>query len=223
MAQKFITKGSIVYERKVQLHKLLEGNDWAKDFVTKGPKFYISNFELLFSRDTTTYLPMEEDERQPGGRFVPCRQNEVYSFLPSATTTVRKKIWDDTYLISDSAKTYQWKMVNETRKIAGVDCRKATTIIYDSIFVVAFYAETLPLSAGPEQFGGLPGVILGLVIPKMHVSYYATKISENSKTEIQIPKSKFKNISRNEYENILKKNMQWMFKKPDLLSLYYLL
>jgi hypothetical protein len=46
---------------------------------------------------------------------------------------------------------------------------------YDSIVVIAFYTDEIIPSSGPESFGGLPGMILGLAIPKMHTTWYATK------------------------------------------------
>ena len=46
----------------------------------------------------------------------------------------------------------------------------------DSIFVVAFYTDEIVSTGGPESFQGLPGMILGVVIPKMYTNWYATKV-----------------------------------------------
>ena len=34
----------------------------------------------------------------------------------------------------------------------------------DTVYVVAFYTEDIPVSGGPEMFGGLPGMILELTV-----------------------------------------------------------
>jgi GLPGLI family protein len=48
----------------------------------------------------------------------------------------------------------------------------------DSIYVVAFYTDQIPVSGGPESFTGLPGMILGVALPYEHITWFATKVSE---------------------------------------------
>ena len=60
--------------------------------------------------------------------------------------------------------------------IAGFKCRKAVGIIDDSIGIFAFYAEELLVRGGPETINGLPGMILGLAVPRLHATWFATKV-----------------------------------------------
>jgi GLPGLI family protein len=39
----------------------------------------------------------------------------------------------------------------------------------DSVYIVAFYAEDIHVSSGPESFTGPPGMILKLSLPHEHV------------------------------------------------------
>jgi GLPGLI family protein len=48
----------------------------------------------------------------------------------------------------------------------------------DSIYVVAFYTEEIPVSGGPESFCGLPGMILGVALPHENVTWFATKVTD---------------------------------------------
>src|SRR5690606_26879032 len=59
-------------------------------------------------------------------------------------------------------------------------------VIYDTIYVVAFYTDEILLRGGPEGFGGLPGTILGLAIPRYNTTWFATKVNgfENHLSEI---------------------------------------
>jgi GLPGLI family protein len=50
----------------------------------------------------------------------------------------------------------------------------------DSIYVVAFYTTEIPVSGGPESFSGLPGMILGVALPHENVTWFATKVTDNS-------------------------------------------
>jgi GLPGLI family protein len=70
----------------------------------------------------------------------------------------------------------EWKYTSDIRKIAGFNCRKATGIIMDSVFVFAFFTEEIMVTGGPEGFNGLPGMILGVAIPRMHITWFATKL-----------------------------------------------
>ena len=71
----------------------------------------------------------------------------------------------------------EWKMVpNETREIAGFTCRKAQAVIFDSVYVFAFYTDEITVPGGPMGIHGLPGMILGITIPRMFTSWIANKV-----------------------------------------------
>jgi GLPGLI family protein len=220
-AQIFINKGSIVFERKVQIHKILEGNSWFKGNMDNIPKFYVSQFQLRFNPDTMVYSKTSDDEPNSASWAVYARDNEIVTLLNAKQNISKKNIWNDTYIIKDSMPQYKWKLVNETRKIAGIECKKATTIVNDSIYIVAFYAENILVSGGPEQFNGLPGMILGIVIPRLHATYYAQKVESNENLTIVLPKRKNKTImNRKEFREMVIKNLKWAFDNSALGALY---
>lgn len=220
-AQGFIYKGAITYERKIQMHKLLSANSWFKGNLDNIPKFYSSQFQLRFNPDTTYYTKTSEDEPNSASWAVYAKENEVISLLSANQSITKMTIWNDNYTIRDSLVSYKWKLVSETRKIAGVECRKATTIIHDSIYIIAFYAENILVSGGPEQFNGLPGMILGIVIPRLHVSYYAQKIEGDINQSINLPKQKTKSfIGRREFTEMILKNLKWAFTNSGFAALY---
>ena len=68
------------------------------------------------------------------------------------------------------------KITNDLRNIAGYDWRKSIVIINDSIAVFAFYSDELLINGGPEGMHGLPGMILGVGIPRLHATWFATKV-----------------------------------------------
>ncbi len=45
----------------------------------------------------------------------------------------------------------------------------------DSVYVIAFYTDQIIPSGGPESFNGLPGMILGIAIPRINTTWFATK------------------------------------------------
>lgn len=80
------------------------------------------------------------------------------------------------FVIVDSMPKLTWRLTDENMVIAGFNCRKAITRLYDSVYVFAFYAEEIPISGGPCTVQGLPGLILGMTIPRLHTSWIATKV-----------------------------------------------
>ncbi|WP_317233175.1 GLPGLI family protein [Sphingobacterium sp. PCS056] len=85
-------------------------------------------------------------------------------------------VMGDKIIIQDSVKTVKWRITDEYREIAGYTCRRANGFTSDSTYVIGFYANEIPVSGGPESINGLPGMILGLVVPSQHVSYFATQV-----------------------------------------------
>ncbi len=109
---------------------------------------------------------MNESDEQFANLFA--AQNTILTKLDSGTSVTQKHVFNEMFLISDSIRKINWKITPEIRKINGFDCRKAVGRVFDSIVVIAFYTDEIVPSGGPECFTGLPGMILGVAIPRMH-------------------------------------------------------
>ncbi len=183
MAQaRFIKAGKIEFERKINVHRQYEPSedegDWFKEFISKQPRFHTTYFDLHFDESRTAYVPgRETDDNKRNLWFIgPAKDNKVATNLNTGRTRNLKNIFEETFLIDDTARRVQWRLSDETRTIAGFECRKAVGIICDSVYVVAFYTDEILTSGGPESFHGLPGMILGLAIPRLYTTWYATKL-----------------------------------------------
>lgn len=177
-AQVFITKGKIEYEVKVNNHKSFGDGMWAEMAKDKFPKFSITYYDLVFNDNKSLYKFNREDEatKLNWGRGEK-EQNVWYNDYNSETFVQQKYVFDGLYLLTDSLTKIKWKLVpNETREIAGFTCRKAIAKLFDSVYVFAFYTEEIVSSGGPMSLHGLPGMILGVTIPRMYTSWIATKV-----------------------------------------------
>lgn len=83
---------------------------------------------------------------------------------------------DEKYIILDSLNQITWRFTDEYRNIAGYECRRVNGATKDSLYLIGFYTEEIPISGGPALVNGLPGMILGLAIPELHIQYWATKV-----------------------------------------------
>jgi GLPGLI family protein len=200
-AQKFISSGKIEFERKVNLHKLYDQEGFWGDYIKKSaPQFLTSYFDLVFREDKAIYKPGREvnDPKANNWKNFPGSENTVYSDFANAQSSCSKQVFEQLFLVQDSMPKMKWKLSADTRKIAGFLCRRAETIIMDSVYIVAFYTDEILATGGPESFNGLPGMILGVGIPRMHVTFFATKLElmEVKDAEFKIPtKGKKTNVA----------------------------
>ena len=104
-----------------------------------------------------------------------------YQDLKKNTSIVQLEI-DEKYILSDTLSNITWRFTDEYRDIAGFECRRVNGSTPDSLYLVAFYTDQIPVSAGPALSNGLPGMILGLAIPELHIQYWATKVDYSNDT-----------------------------------------
>ena len=206
---RFISKGIIEFEKRTNLWADLSGS-YAEQMKKSVPEYKINYFNYEFDNSKAIYSPGRESDDKPSSFFgTPATDNEVYSDYETRKYIARKSVFEKTFLIEDSLRNASWKITNDFREIAGFNCRRATTIIMDSIFVVAYYTDEIMISGGPESFNGLPGMIMGLVINRLHTTWYATKIQENgvNAKDIAPPKSG-KKTNNEKLLEVLKSSMK---------------
>ena len=186
------SKGKIEYEKTTNVHKQLPGDNFGEMFKKSTPQFSTSYFNLFFDGDKTLYKPgrTTTGPKVPEWVIGPAGENVVYNDLSAKTTIAQKAVFETSFLLQDSLRNADWKITTDTRTIAGFECRKATTIIMDSVYVVAFYTDQIVPAGGPESFTGLPGMILGLAVPRLNTTWFATKLElvEVKETDLVAPK-----------------------------------
>lgn len=180
---RFLGAGTIEYERRINVHRQFENDleadqpDFWKEFISKQPRFQNSYFNLSFNKDKAIYQPgREPDKKMEPWLLGPAKENQVLTDFNSGEILSRRKVFEENFVVRDSLGRVSWKITSETREIAGFECRKAVGVISDSVYVVAFYTDEIPVSGGPESFGGLPGMILGLAVPRLYTTWFATKV-----------------------------------------------
>ncbi len=182
---KVLSQGQVVYERKVYLIKNLEdmgisNGDWLDRMRDKLPKTVMTNFELDFTPERAYFKKSEVQDgtadKVPSWLQGYTSTNEVYTDMSRSQMVIKKTELGKDFIIEDSFPEMKWKITDEFKTIAGFACRKATTIVQDSLFIIAFYTDALLPSIGPEHFYGLPGTILGVAIPRLHTSYLAQEV-----------------------------------------------
>ena len=180
-AQQFINNGMIEYEVRINNHRMFGDGLFAEMFKDKMPNFSTTYYKLTFNDNKSIYKydRLNEKDKLPWGSNN-AEDNVWYNDFNSNTRVNQKSVFGDIYILSDSLMNLDWKLMpNETREIAGFICRKAQAVIFDSVYVFAFYTDEITVSGGPMGIHGLPGMILGITIPRMFTSWIATKLQVN--------------------------------------------
>ncbi len=216
MAQtQFITSGKIEFERKVNIHKQLDAEEddtWRNMLKKTTPAVKSSYFDLYFDAQKTIYKPGREiivTQKVPDWLEGPAIDNIVFTDLDNKMSYSQKSVFESVFNITDTVRKIDWKITPDTRTIANFECRKATAIIMDSIYVVAFYTDQIITNGGPESFTGLPGMILGLAVPRLNATWFATKLElvEIKPTDL-LPPKKGKKINNANLRTQLQSSMK---------------
>lgn len=164
-------EGVIEFEHKINMHKTLGPE--SQQMKSMIPEFRTSKNRLFFKPNESFYNNVEEEDQEintsSGGANVQMKMNrpqmDIYRNFENTQYVMLTDFAGKKFRVEDSLKTMAWKFIDETKKIAGYDCKKATYRNEDTKQdIVAWFTETLVCSSGPQNYWGLPGLILGIDI-----------------------------------------------------------
>jgi len=234
---RFTSNGNIIYEKTVNMFAVIKnmideddsfGIQIFEAYKKNQPQFKKMQSTLTFGANKTLYKPIvpEEVSNKAYDNTPPAMQfNTIYSDFNAAGTVTQKSVYGETFLLKDSLKKITWKITDEMRVIAGYNCRRANGLILDSVYVVAFYTDKIPVSGGPESFSGLPGMILGVSLPHENTTWFALKVNDTPEapvTAIEPPK-KGKPYNNKQFFDTLKGQMKNWGKEGNYFFKIYML
>ncbi|MEN2282438.1 GLPGLI family protein [Algoriphagus sp. SE2] len=133
------------------------------------------------------------------------------------------------FLVKDKLNLYDWELTGETKKIGDYECQKATyskivdskrfstgmeemEVVKDTVQVVAWFTSQIPVSHGPSEFWGLPGLILELQNNGSTLIAEKIVLNPEEAVEIIVP-NKGKEMNSEDYRALADEKMQEMMKK----------
>jgi len=185
-AQQFISKAVIEYEVKSNIQKTM-GNGTFEDMIKDQlPQFKTGYFNFTFADNKSIY---KFDHWNDESKKVPVwlkrgdEDNVWYYDYNTGRYNNQKAVFGTNINLEDTIPKLRWRITADNRIIAGFNCRKAVAVIFDSVYVFAFYTDEIMISGGPCSINGLPGMILGVTIPRLYTSWIATKVMLNGVNE----------------------------------------
>jgi len=235
-----LKEGKIVYERTTQLQINLQGMD--ENMARRLPRSRTDNFELQFApgKSLWQYLPSAAEDAggtviNSGGSiqvFRTVNPDEVtFANLEEGKTVTKRELDSKNYLVDETIQKLPWKLTAETKTILGYVAHKAVaqqfttrTIMNmengemktkqqaDTVNVVAWFTQNIPVPAGPVFQGQLPGVILELDMNGGRIVYKAVEVSPKVNADnIKEPKGG-KRITSEEFAKVRQQMLEEMRK-----------
>lgn len=201
--ERFFGTVKVEFEKTISVRQLMkdlqENNSWYEQNKDRYPVSLISYYDFTGDTSKSLYKPGKEVAVDPRSWFRPVAdKNVVFTDYKKGISISQKPVFEETFLIEDSLAKIKWKITADTRTIAGYNCRKAIGFLNDSITIFAFYCDELLVNGGPEGIQGLPGMILGVGIPRLHSTWFATKVEVFDVNMNKVsPATKGKKVSRN--------------------------
>ncbi len=130
---------------------------------------------------------------------------EVFTDFEKNAKIILREMDSKLYLINDSITQNKWNLTRETKKINGYEAKKA--IFIDNDYEnVAWYSTSIKSKCGPENYDGLPGLLLelkrtSLKDEKQYSTYKLESIQVDDKLKIQ-SSNKGKQVSKADFEKI---------------------
>ncbi|MEO6549984.1 MAG: GLPGLI family protein [Ferruginibacter sp.] len=206
-------EGKITYEQKVDLHRRIpDDNPQMRAML---PPTRITKFELLFADNQSLFKAVVEEpdlaEPNHGGMMIRMNngvENEYYKNFTTQKAVEKREMMETVYLVEDTIHSFTWKLEEGEKTIAGYTCKKASGKTERRADVIAWYTEVIPVTSGPEQFNGLPGMILGLDANKGEIVFTAILVDKKlDKKALKAP-AKGKRITGPEFAKIQNEMMR---------------
>jgi GLPGLI family protein len=211
-----VTEGSIRYlvthnwTKKMEALSYLSKQKKERIAYMQGSRSEWHNYTLLHFNPTQSSYVDSEERAEPDDDGYSWRREAFWVNRNFAQNTSSEAliVQGKTYLIQDSLRCQDWKILNDMKEVAGHLCMNASwedTIKMQKI--VAWFALDIPYSGGPERLCGLPGLILEADVNNGAMVLTANRIeAKKITTEFDLPKKqKGKKVNEQEYNKVLKK------------------
>lgn len=216
-----LTSGSVTYEEEIhveaQLDEQLDANEQEMQLPPeiaaqiKAAMADMGKFkkQLLLSPAATVYRAMPKEEKpvrpeQENFQFMVSSSEDndiIHRDLKNNVVTQQRELLDKKFLISAPAEAYAWKITGESKLILEKQVMQATCTI-DSTEITAWFCPQIPVSSGPAEFGGLPGLILEVSVGEdLTITAIAISTEAPVAEDLVAPK-KGKKVTPEEFEKI---------------------
>jgi GLPGLI family protein len=216
-------------------------DEMQKQIQARIQKMNQKTFILNFDQKTSTYkedVQLDAPKSQIGGAgvmvmsFGGSGNGSIYFKNINEKRFVNQtEIMGKRFLVKDSLPNYQWDLSTETKNIGNYTCYKATftrTVediqmvfedgeskenkIKKTVTTTAWYTPQVPVSNGPDNYQGLPGLILEINDGERLIVCTEIVLNPSEKIEVKAPE-KGEIVSQAAYDKIQEEKTQELMER----------
>jgi len=205
-------------------------DEMQKQLQARIQKMNQKTFILNFDKKTSTYkedIQLDAPSPQVGSSgvmvmsFGGSGNGSVYfKNINEKRFANQTEIMGKSFLVKDSLPDYQWNLSTETKNIGNYTCYKATftkevediKMVFEDgeskedkikkiVTTTAWYTPQVPVSNGPDNYQGLPGLILEINDGEKLIVCTEIILNPSEKIEVKAPE-KGKIVSQEAYDKI---------------------
>jgi len=179
-------------------------------------------YSLEISDSISVYKISDYSKKRLSGMTTRIAQNIggrglYYSNIKDSIFLNQKEFFGETFLINQTIP--EWNLLSESKFIDNIETFKANCAITINNgvkkfrkIITAWYAPSIPVTFGPKNYNGLPGLILEL--HENEVVLYLSKIEfeDSDKSKLISKPSKGVRMTELEFENHLIENQDYYLK-----------
>lgn len=181
-------------------------------------------FQLIVQDHRSVYeaIPKINNQNSSSGISVSFSSGNSYIYKDVENMVyMTEETYPKSYIIKDKLEGFDWQLVNETKEILNCPTQKAVAD-FNGYELTAWYCPKYPISQGPKNYWGAPGLIYSMEI-KHQRSGQITMVKIENLTEIEETKAfrkveKDKNkptISRAEFNDLFE---EFIRKEDEMLK-----
>ena len=205
-AQNYNTQGAVVFEEVMKINIQLD--NMTPEMEAMIPKENRNSTILYFNENASRYENYEStgdaviDEEMEGGSvkiMMSQPENIIYRDLSSNSSVEQTEFMTRVFLIESDNPVGEWKMTGNQKMILDFPCQEAVRKDGERETKV-WFTPAIPVSTGPSQFFGLPGLILAMEENDGDRTIIASsvKLEEIDEEKLKKPK-KGKKVTKEEF------------------------
>ena len=168
----------------------------------------------LYQNDTANTDNMNIDrESEDGGRvFIQMAppDNKVYCDLTDKKVIQQRDFLQRVFLIETALTSDGWKLTGKQKMILNYPCSEATKVIDSTKTVTVWYTPAIPVSTGPFNYVGLPGLVLEVNVNNGEQVITALSVTKTVDEKMIVKPKDGKKVTEEEFNKIVEEKMKEM-------------
>jgi GLPGLI family protein len=211
--------GTVIYQRSIHYTFQATGKPEWDVYAKTLPKEGSFDNILYFTSEASLFLESEVEKEELsiaqqkavymanyGKAPSPDQKQVYYDFSRRDKIEVLEFMTRD-FIVESEIQTVNWKLSGNRKKISGYICMEAL-MMSDGDTLVAWFAPEIPVSTGPSDYIGLPGLILA--VEKNSVTIFLASSIEmiNPSEDHLVKPSGGKALKKDEFDKIVEKKTE---------------